>query len=151
MTDPDSMACWQRINPRLTTSGRLTADDPARLKAIGVSRVINLAMPDSVDALADEAGLMAEADIAYVHIPVPFDAPDESHFAAFCTAMEEAGEAPVHIHCILNWRVSAFVYRWNCMQGMSKDHARALMQVHWDPATSPHANAPAWAAFIGDA
>lgn len=147
--DPQDIAAWQRIDDRLTTSGRLSGGDPARLHAIGARHVINLALEDSPGALAGEAELMARAGLAYSHIPVPFDAPDDEHFARFCTAMAEAGEAPVHVHCILNWRVSAFLYRWNReVRGMGEEEARALLRVQWDPAASDHKDAPAWTRFI---
>lgn len=148
MTEPDTIACWQRIDSGLTTSGRLEAADIARLAAIGVRHVVNLALPDSPGALADEERLMDEAGIAYTHIPVPFDAPDETHFATFREAMADADQ-PVHVHCILNWRVSAFVYRYNRdARAMPEPEARALMARQWTPETSDHKDAPAWAQFI---
>ena len=146
--DPQDIACWQRIGERITSSGRLTPADPARLAQLGVGHVINLALADSPGALEDEQALMAAAGLSYDHIPVPFDAPDESHFAAFAQAMDKAGDAPVHVHCIMNWRVSAFLYRWNRARGMAPDEARTLMRVQWDPATSTHKDAPAWLRFI---
>ena len=51
--DPDDIPCWQRIDSRTTTSGRIAAADIARLAAIGVRHVINLALADSPGALAD--------------------------------------------------------------------------------------------------
>lgn len=151
MKEPDDIACWQRIDARLTTSGRLAPADPARLAKLGVTRVINLALADSPGALANEPALMAEAGLTYCHIPVPFDAPGEDHFAMFARAMEEAGDEPVHVHCIMNWRVSAFVYRWNRARGMDGQEARALMNLQWDPATSTHKDAAAWQRFVEQA
>lgn len=147
--DPVDIPSWQRIDARLTTSGRLSPEDPPRLRELGVERVINLALEDSPGALAGEAELMERAGLAYRHIPVPFDAPDEEHFARFREAMAEAGDAPVHVHCIVNFRVSAFIYRWNReVRGMGEDEARSLMRAQWDPATSDHRDAAAWARFI---
>lgn len=151
MDDPVDIAYWQRVGPSLTTSGELAPHDPERLGEIGVRRVINLALDTSPGALPDEAARMAVSGIDYVHIPVPFDAPSEDHFAAFSEAIEAAGDGPVHVHCIMNWRASAFVYRWNRANGMAEDEARALMHQHWNPETSDHADAPTWAKFIGDA
>lgn len=150
MEDPHDIPCWQRIDARLTTSGRLAPHDPARLAAMGVTRVINLALADSPGTLADEAALMAGAGLTYVHIPVPFDAPDDSHFAAFAQAMEGADGEPVHVHCIMNWRVSAFVYRWHCARGMASGEALALMRQQWDPDVSEHKDAAAWRRFIAN-
>lgn len=148
MDDPDDIAAWQRIGPGLTTSGRLLPGDPARLRALGVARVINLALEDSPGALADEDMLMARHGIDYLHIPVPFDAPGEAHYAAFAAAMDAAPDAVTHVHCIANWRVSAFLNRWHRARGMDPAKADALMHQQWDPATSDHRDAPAWAAFL---
>lgn len=146
--DPEHIACWQRIDARTTTSGRLAAEDVPALAALGVRHVINLALADSPGALADEAALLAQHHIGYSHIPVPFGAPGDAHFAAFRQAYE-GSEGPVHVHCIMNWRVSAFLYRWNRDHGaMPERDARALMERHWSPETSDQADAPAWARFI---
>lgn len=109
-----------------------------------MARVINLALADSPGALADEAELVAAAGMDYVHIPVRFDAPREEDYAAFVAACE-GDSLPVHVHCIMNWRVSAFFYRYNRARGMAEAEARALMERQWRPEDSEH---PAWATFI---
>ncbi|MCB5425689.1 protein tyrosine phosphatase family protein [Altererythrobacter sp. CC-YST694] len=149
MGDPEDIRGWQRLSSRVTTSGRIEDADIARLKAIGIAHVINLALDDHPDALADEGAKLASAGIGYTHIPVPFDAPGEDHFHAFVDALG-AIDAPIHVHCIANWRVSAFFYRYHLARGMAKAEARALMERQWSPLTSDHPAAPAWAAFIGE-
>ena len=147
MADPTDIRNFLRLSGRITTSGRLEPGDPARLAAMGARRVINLAIADHPEALPDAQTAMANAGLAYTHIPVPFDAPDESHYRAFVAALEE-DDAPVHVHCIMNWRVSAFFYRRHREQGMDEAQARALMEQIWSPATSDYPNADKWAAFV---
>ena len=147
MADPPIRA-FQRLSADITTSGSLVEADIAGLAALGVRHVINLAMPDSQDALADEAGLLAARAIGYTSIPVPFDAPTAAHYAAFLTAMAQAPR-PLHVHCILNWRVSAFFYRYHTATlGMAPAEAHALMAQHWSPADSEKPVAQVWARFI---
>lgn len=146
-TDPADIRGWQRLAPDLTTSGRLQADDPARLGAIGVRHVINLALDDHPDALTDEAALLAAQEIGYTHIPIPFDAPDEIHYAAFKAALK-AADGPVHVHCIMNWRVSALFYRLHRERGMAEGEARALMRQQWDPLASDDPRTKVWAGLI---
>jgi hypothetical protein len=56
---------------------------------------------------------------------------------------------PVHVHCIMNYRVSAFYYRYNRdIRGMRESEARALMERQWSPDTSGHPDVAAWARFI---
>jgi uncharacterized protein (TIGR01244 family) len=147
--DPEQIACWQRLGPTVTTSGRLTVDDVATLNDLGVRHVINLALTDSPGALADEGVLLAGCGIHYTHIPVPFGSPEEGHFAAFRAALA-AGPAPVHAHCIMNWRVSAFFYRHHRGSGMPEAEARALMEQQWSPESNQSPDAPAWARFIAE-
>ena len=145
--DPVDIRNWLRLSDRLTTSGRLQPGDPVRLAAIGVRHVINLAMSDHPEALPDADAAMAEAGLRYTHIPVPFDAPDETHFRRFAAALE-AEEEPVHVHCIMNWRVSAFFCRWNLERGMDEGEARRQMEAIWSPDENDHPDAPKWAAFV---
>ena len=144
--DPADIRNFVRLSDRLTTSGRLQPGDPARLAEMGAGHVINLAMPDHPEALPDAAAEMAAAGLDYTHIPVPFDAPTLDHYRAFTAALETA-ETPVHVHCIMNWRVSAFLCRWHRDNGMADDAARAQMQLVWDPETSDYPNAEKWAAI----
>lgn len=145
--DPDDIRGWQRLDPRTTTSGRLEDADVARLKAIGVAHVVNLALDDHPDALPGEETRLAGAGIGYTHIPIPFDAPDEAHYAAFRDAVQ-AADGAVHVHCIMNWRVSALFYRLNRERGMPEQEARALMQQQWDPLASDDPRAKPWAELI---
>ena len=144
--DPGAIRNFQRLSPRWTTSGRLRAVDLDALSAIGVSHVINLALDDHPEALSDEAGQLAARGIGYSHIPVPFDAPDKRHYAAFVAALEGAGDAPVHVHCIMNYRVSAFFYRYHRdALGMAEPEARALMAQQWSPLDPERVETKAWA------
>lgn len=148
MSDPNGIRGWQRLDERTTTSGRIEDADVARLAAIGTRHVVNLALDDHPEALADERAKLAEAGIGYTHIPVPFDAPTETHYEAFKSALD-ANDGPVHVHCIMNWRVSAFFYRRNRERGMAEDAARALMHEQWAPEQSDDPRAAVWARFIG--
>jgi uncharacterized protein (TIGR01244 family) len=148
MSDPEDIAAWLRIDARTTTSGKIAAGDVERLAALGVRHVINLALADSDGALEDEAELMAAAGLAYTHIPVPFDAPGDMHFEAFVAAYESA-VTPVHVHCIANMRVSAFLYRYHRdVKGMAEPEARALMEQIWSPDTGDHPTLAPWARII---
>jgi uncharacterized protein (TIGR01244 family) len=146
LPDPDDIRGWQRLDAQTTTSGRIEDADVARLAGIGTRHVINLAMGDHPDALADEAEKLAGAGIGYTHIPVPFDAPSEAHYEAFKDALNHV-QGPVHVHCIVNWRVSAFFFRLNRERGMDEDEALALMHRQWAPEQSDDPRAAAWAAF----
>lgn len=145
--DPEHIRGWQRLDDRITTSGRIEDADVAALAALGTRHVINLALADHPEALADEGAKVMAAGMAYTHIPVPFDAPDDAHYAAFKRAVERR-EGGCHVHCIMNWRVSAFFYRLNRENGMDEEGARALMRRQWEPDASDDPRAAVWADFI---
>ncbi|MFW2348838.1 beta-lactamase hydrolase domain-containing protein [Qipengyuania sp.] len=147
MEDPSDIRNWQRRPDGITTSGRLEPGDPARLAAIGVRHVINLALDDHPDALPDEAAALAAAGIGYTHIPVPFDAPTRDHVAQLGRALAEA-EGPVHVHCIMNWRVSAFFYLLDKQAGVPEREAHARMAAIWDPLASDDRRAAPWKALL---
>lgn len=149
MSDPEDIRGWLRLSPDITTSGRIEDKDLARLADLGVSHVINLALDDHPEALEDEGRKLAEQGIFYTHIPVPFDAPGEAHYRAFVSALE-GGALPAHVHCIMNWRVSAFFYRYHRERGMDEARARGLMEAIWSPAEMDYPNADKWAAFVGE-
>ena len=144
--DPADIRNWQRRPDGITTSGKLEAGDPARLAAIGVRHVVNLALDSHPEALGDEAALMAAEGIAYTHIPVPFDAPTPAHVAALAEALA-AHQGPVHVHCIMNWRVTAFFYLLDRAAGVPEAEARARMVAVWNPLEDEKAPA-AWRALV---
>lgn len=144
MSDPIEIYNWRRFDERLTTSGQPTEAQLADLKRLGIKHVINLGLHTHEKALPDEAGCLAALGLRYVHIPVAFDAPTEEDFAQFCSAMAEWANQPVHVHCIANLRVTAFLYRWQRdVLGVEDGTARDLMDTVWQPGG-------VWAAFIGD-
>lgn len=140
--DPTDIRNWQRRADGITTSGKLEPGDPARLGAIGVRHVVNLALDTHREALADEAALMAAEGIAYTHIPVPFDAPTHDHVAALEQALA-AHPGATHVHCIMNWRVTAFFYLIDCAAGVPEAEARAWMAMVWNPIEDENAP-PVW-------
>ena len=115
----------------------------AGLAAIGVGHIINLALHSHEKALADEAASVTALGMGYTHIPVEFGDPTQAEFDRFCSVMAAAGDAPVHVHCIANYRVSAFVYRYRRdVLGMDPALARADLDRIWQPDA-------VWTAFIG--
>ena len=144
MPDPTHIRNWRRLDGRISTSGQPTEDELREIQKLGVTHVINLALHTHEDALPDEAASVHGLGMTYVHIPVEFERPTEAHYASFCAAMSEVGAAPVHVHCIVNARVSAFLYRYRRdVLGVSEAEARAAMETIWRPGG-------VWAKFIGD-
>ena len=140
--DPESIYNWHRLDERLTTSGQPSEAQLAGIKALGVSHIVNLGLHTHERALPDEAASVAALGMTYIHIPVEFQNPTEADFARFCDVMAELSQAPVHVHCIANFRVSAFFYRYRRdVLGWDELRARADLEKLWQPAE-------VWAEFI---
>jgi uncharacterized protein (TIGR01244 family) len=145
MADPDAIHHWLRLDDRVTTSGQPTEEQLREIAALGVRYVINLGLHSHEKALPDEAASVSALGMTYVHIPVDFKNPTRADFDAFRAAFEACGDNPVHVHCIANYRVSAFIYRYRCaVLGMDSDLARADLDRIWHPDS-------VWAAFIDQA
>lgn len=112
MSDPTDVYNWRRLDSRVTTSGQPTEEQLAKLSKLGIRNVINLGLHTHEKALPDEAASLARLGLTYIHIPVDFDRPTEKDFTKFCDAMAKLEDKLVHVHCIANLRVTAFLYRW---------------------------------------
>lgn len=143
MRDLTEILNWRRLNGSISLSGQPTEAQFGQIAESGVTHVINLAPHTNKGALPDEAGTVAELGMTYVHIPVDFDNPTEQDFCEFCEAFERVKAMPVHIHCMYNARVTAFIYRLaQTGKGVAVAEALALMDGIWRPGG-------VWAAFIG--
>src|SRR5947209_12940146 len=142
MADPETIYNWRRLDERITTSGQPTEAQLAEIRALGVRHIVNLGLHTSEKALPDEAASVSRLGMTYIHIPVDFQNPTDQDFEQFCSAMAPLNHVPVHIHCIANYRVSAFLYRYRSdVLGMDESQARADMEAIWHPDG-------VWAAFV---
>ncbi|MFN3750504.1 MAG: protein tyrosine phosphatase family protein [Thiobacillus sp.] len=130
----DSIRNVLRVSERIVSSGQPTATQLADIAAAGFDAVINLAMPDSDGALADEAARVEALGLGYVSIPVPYEAPERHHLEAFFAAMNALAGRRVWVHCALNWRASAFLYLYHRrVLGLPPESARRAMWPAWKP------------------
>jgi len=142
MADPETIYNWRRLDDRITTSGQPSEAQLAEIRALGVRHVVNLALHTHERALPDEAASVSRLGMEYIHIPVDFQNPTDRDFEQFCSVMERLQEDSVHVHCIANYRVSAFLYRYRRdVLGMDESQARADMEAIWRPEG-------VWAAFV---
>lgn len=126
----------------LWTSGQLSERDIAALPERGIELVINLALPTSSNALPGEAEMITRQGIAYVQIPVEWEAPRVEDFSWFVGVMKAFAGRKVWVHCALNMRVSAFIYLYRKrILGEADEDARFPMRELWRPNE-------VWQAFI---
>lgn len=125
---------FRRLSPTVTTSGQPSEAQFAAIRDAGIKTVINLAQTDSPRALPDQPGTLAALGLRYIHIPVDFKNPTEADFVRFREVIDGIGDAPVHIHCAANYRVSAFLYRYRrTVLGWTNEQARRDLDAIWTP------------------
>lgn len=136
-TPPSSLSeiyHFQAIGERLGTAGQPTGPQFQAIRQAGFEAVINLALPTSDNALADEGSIVTGLGMSYVHIPVDFNAPTSQDFRAFSRVMRAFEDRPVFVHCAANMRVSAFVFLYRVLQeGVSATEAERDLHAIWQP------------------
>ena len=143
MSDPETIYKWRRLDDRITTSGQPTEPQLADIHALGVRHVVNLGLHTHEKALPEEAARVGRLGMTYIHIPVDFQNPTDQDFDQFCSAMEQLKDVPVHVHCIANYRVSAFFYRYRRdVLGMDEAEAGPIWKMFGHPEG-------VWATFVG--
>ena len=87
-----------RISPAYYRGAQPEGRDYADLAALGVKTVINLT---SDDALAEEPGMVEEAGMNYVSLPMTTRVePTSEQLARFLTIVNDPAHQPVYVHCV---------------------------------------------------
>lgn len=79
---------FHAVTKRLGTAGQPTEIQFRAVRESGFEAVVNLALPTSDNALANEGSIVTGLGMSYVHIPVDFKAPTTEDFHAFCGVMQ---------------------------------------------------------------
>jgi uncharacterized protein (TIGR01244 family) len=130
------------VNERLVTAGQPDRASLSRLRAEGFEAVINFAPGDTADAVADEAAILRAQGVDYVHIPIPWQAPESKHLVAMAEAMDRLQGRKVLVHCQMNMRASAMTFLHRAIHA-KEDSATAWQDVKkvWTPTNQ-------WSRFI---
>ncbi len=141
-TDLNAIQNFLQISPNLGTAGQPRREQFALIASAGYTSVINLALPTSWDAVADEAEIVTALGLTHYHIPVEWEAPAPQDLLQFCDLMDRLDGQKVFVHCARNMRVSAFVFLYRVLRkGMSPDACRPDLEKIWVPDE-------VWAEFI---
>ncbi len=125
---------YVQYNERVATSGQPEIDEFDLIAQQGSQAVINLAMPNSDGAIANEGSIVTGLGMAYFHIPVPFNEPKIAQLVLFIKIMESLKSANIWVHCVANYRVSAFMYQYQRkVYGASKKEAMSTIFEFWQP------------------
>jgi protein tyrosine phosphatase (PTP) superfamily phosphohydrolase (DUF442 family) len=122
------------ITPQLVTSGQPSPQALAALGQMGFQAVVYLAPSSAPDAVKNEPELLASQGIEFIHISIPFSAPEERHAIAVSAALQRLHGKKVLVHCQVNMRASSMVFLHRVLHG-KEDPARADEPVAkvWSP------------------
>ena len=125
---------FRAMGDRLGTAGQPTEAQFTMIREAGFETVINLALPTSDNALANEGSVVTGLGMSYIHIPVNFQEPTSQDFQSFCGVMDAFEGRRVFVHCAANKRVSAFVFLYRVLrQGAAVADARHDLDAVWQP------------------
>jgi protein tyrosine phosphatase (PTP) superfamily phosphohydrolase (DUF442 family) len=123
-----------QVSKCIASSGQPTSEQFKDIAQNNYQVVINLAMPNSDQAIVEEGNIVAALDMVYIHIPVPFDAPTKNHLHKFIGIMEVFSSQKIWVHCVVNYRASAFLYQYQrLICGITSDDAKKIMLPSWKP------------------
>jgi protein tyrosine phosphatase (PTP) superfamily phosphohydrolase (DUF442 family) len=125
---------YLKISDLIATSGQPTREQFPAIKVSGYEVVVNLALPESLNALPDEKSIVESQGMQYVHIPVLWENPTLNNVTEFFDVMNASVERNVFVHCAANMRVSAFMYLYRRIyRGVSEEEAAADLHKIWTP------------------
>ncbi len=134
MANLSSLKNYVQLTSDIGTSGQPKADQFALIAEAGYQTVINLALADSDHAIPSEGSIVTGLGMRYVHIPVQFDAPTQEDLRCFIGIMEALRGTQVWVHCVVNARVSAFLYLYlHHVRGLAAEKARSPVLERWEP------------------
>ncbi len=141
----EDLKTYRKISNNLHTAAQPTTEQFKSIQQAGVNLVINLALSDSPGAIENEATVVQECAMDYIHIPVDFKKPEPDDLERFFQAMDQNKEKNILVHCAYNWRVSAFVYLYRVIkQDCDDETVKHDMSAIWVPDET-------WQAFIDTA
>lgn len=138
----ESIRNFVQLTPRIATAGQPTATEFRAIARAGYTSVVNLAMPDHPDSIDDEGKRVTELGMSYFHLPIPYDSPTAAQVRRFCRLLASLDGEQLFVHCIMNYRVSAFMFHYlTRVEGWPQDRARSPVLDSWQPE-------PQWQAIL---
>lgn len=138
----ESIKNYVQLTENIATAGQPTLEEFELIADAGYKYVINLGMPDHPHAVKGQNEKIADLGLIYVHIPVKFDSPTKQQVKFFCELMTKLRTEMVFVHCIMNFRVSAFMYHYlSKIEKLTDKESKSLMFDYWELD-------PVWAEFM---
>ena len=133
---------FYQLDENIGTSGQPEGEQFGDISAAGYEIVLNLSLSDSPNAIENENEIVSELNMTYVHVPVDFKTPSLEDLESFFKYMKKYKNKKIFVHCVMNWRVSAFMFLYHTIEcDMPVADALQHMNAVWQPE-------PVWQEFI---
>lgn len=144
MSGLDGITNYVQMTDDIGSSGQPTRDQFRDIADAGYQAVINLALPDSDHAIPDEGSVVTSLGMSFCHIPVDFAAPTAQDLEQFIGVMQALKGRKVWVHCVVNARVSAFLYHYlSKVRRLDPAACRSPILEKWEPQMDD-----VWKAFL---
>lgn len=123
---------YQVNSPKMISSGLPNTEQFETLKAMGVTKVIDLIPGDRTE----ESNLMNDLGLPYYNIQVDWEKPTVENFDEYVLAMNQdiSSEGITLTHCRLNWRGAVFTYLYRVTQlNETEELAKRDLLAVWEP------------------
>ena len=125
---------YKEYSPTFSSAGQPSREQLDLVKEAGFERVAYIAFSNSRGAIADEDAVVKELGMDYVQVPVIWNAPTKADFYAFAGAMQREPDKKTLLHCVANYRASAFAFMYRVVYlGVPVAEAKADMNTIWQP------------------
>lgn len=125
---------YLKFSDSVATAGQPTEAQFSTIQKSGYQVVVNLARPDSPNALPNEQAIVESLSMQYIHIPVVWENPTLEDISRFFSVMETNADKSVFVHCAANMRVSSFLYLYRLVRaGTSEEQAKQDLHQIWTP------------------
>ena len=135
---------YKFVSENIITAGQPSEDQLRSAQKEGFDAVINLATFDQERSIQNEQDLVGSLSMDYHHIPVEWEQPRYEDLNQFMDIMGNLEGKKVLVHCIANYRVTAFLSLYAMKYlGWGTERADSLIHAIWNPDEYP-----VWQAFI---
>ena len=134
MSQLDQIYHYEPVTDLIGSSGQPTIEQFQFIADAGYKTVINLALATSDNAIATEGTIVSDLNMVYTHIPVDFENPTMGDLTSFCGVMQNVEADKVWVHCVVNARVSAFLYLYlRYVNHLPEAQCRTALLDRWEP------------------
>lgn len=144
MTTLGEITNFVQLTEDIGTSGQPGREQFEAIADAGYAAVVNLALPSSDHAISDEGSVVTGLGMSYFHIPVKFEQPTVDDLRTFIGVMRSLEGRKTWVHCVVNARVSAFLYHYlRHVRKLDEEASRSVILERWEPQMDA-----TWRAFL---